>query len=132
PYELRILAIMMRPYGIIGKRIIERVWARRPAARSRRGTGGSGMARPRGARAHGPSRLGSIRTRRLRMRRAGNGSLHPPPPGTPARRASGVAHDPSRVWGAQDDVRGRHGPVPTAHRPLDRRGARRTLLPRAA
>src|SRR5216117_2426785 len=90
------------------------------------------MARPRGARAHGPSRLGSIRTRRLRMRRGGNGSLHPPPPGTPARRASGVAHDPSRVWGAQDDVRGRHGPVPTAHRPLDRRGARRTLLPRAA
>ena len=46
--------------------------------------GGAGWARPRGTRAYGPSWLGSIGTRRVRMRRGGNGSRHPAPPIQPS------------------------------------------------
>src|SRR5436189_6399423 len=51
---------------------------------ARGGPGGRRVDRPRGTRAHGPPRLGSTRAREVRIRRGGNGSLHPPPPGTPA------------------------------------------------
>src|SRR2546425_10092363 len=43
---------------------------------------GGGAARPRGSRAHGPSRLGSTPTHEVRIRRGGDGAgpPHPPPP----------------------------------------------------
>src|SRR5207249_11560652 len=52
---------------------------------ARGGPGGRRVDRPRGTRAHGPPRLGSTRAREVRIRRGGNGSLHPPPPPPPAR-----------------------------------------------
>src|SRR3989442_3567945 len=50
---------------------------------ARGGPGGWRVDRPRGTRAHGPPRLGSTRAREVRIRRGGNGALHPPPPPAP-------------------------------------------------
>src|SRR2546427_12159714 len=67
-------------------------WIMRDSTGSaRRGTGGRGVRRPRGTPAHGPPRLGSIGARRVRVRRGGNGSRHPSPPGASACPVRGYA-----------------------------------------
>src|SRR6184192_1125424 len=123
PYVLMIVALMIRPYGIFGKRIIERVRPREPRARSHRGPAGGGAVRPRGTRPHGPSWLGSIRAQCARGWRGGNGSHDPSPrrpPVRPARAAHGVVHDSQGVRGAEDELRGGHGALSAADRALDR------------
>src|SRR5439155_18472189 len=72
---------------------------------ARGGPGGRGVDRPRGTRAHGPPRQGSTRAREVRIRRGGTGSLHPPPPGTPAwptpLTSSSPLHDPLPLFRAR-------------------------------
>src|SRR3989454_6926001 len=67
-------------------------WIMRDSTGSaRRGTGGRGVRRPRGTPPHGPPRLGSTRAREVRIRRGGNGSRHPSPPGASACPVRGYA-----------------------------------------
>src|SRR2546427_11861733 len=60
--------------------------------------------RPRGLRAHDPSRLGSTGARKVRIRRGGNGSRHPPPRDAAARPARAGA-SPERIGGRQSSER---------------------------
>src|SRR5439155_27034225 len=78
---------------------------RREAHRRRQGaplTGdgrGGGAARPRGSRAHGPSRLSSTPTYEVRIRRGGNGSRPPHPAPIPGQRLLGISNDLSYLRG---------------------------------
>ena len=64
-----------------------------------RGGRGGGAARPRGSRAHGPSRLGSTPTHEVRIRRGGNGSRPPHPRALLGQRLLGISNDLSYLRG---------------------------------
>src|SRR5436309_715179 len=64
-----------------------------------RGGPEGGTARPRGSRAHGPSRLGSTPTHEVRIRRGGNGSRPPHPRALLGQRLLGISNDLSYLRG---------------------------------
>src|SRR5439155_176928 len=93
PYVLMILALMIRPYGIFGRRIIERVWADWATDGARGVPRGRGVARPVPATSYADvTRPDGAQPRRV-MRTHAAWSTHPSPSGSPACPARGAGRD---------------------------------------